>query len=290
MNRSKTFLLAGAFFLFSSIPSLADGSSRYKRIISLAPSITEILFSLGLEKNVVGVTRYCDYPLEAKKIRNVGGYLDPNYEAMIVLRPDLIITLPEHKNLEENMKGLRYEKLLIDNKVIQQILDSIQRVGEKCGVGKKASKKVEDLSRRMEQVKLKAKSLKKRPRVLVSVGRNLGRGGIKDAYIAGKGTFYDEMISLVGGVNAYEGGVSFPTVSPEGIIRMNPDVIIDIVPDLKDKKWSAEQVRKDWDSLFGIQAVLKDNVFVFGEDYTVIPGPRFILILEHMMKAVHSTL
>jgi iron complex transport system substrate-binding protein len=95
------------------------------------------------------------------------------------------------------------------------------------------------------------------------------------------------MISLAGGVNAYRGGVTFPMLSREGVIRMNPDVIIDMIPDLDEKGLDRAAILREWETVSPVDAVRNGRVYVFGEDYVAVPGPRFILIAEKMARAIH---
>ena len=258
----------------------------YRRIVSLAPSITETLYALGLMDRVVGVTRYCDYPPEALKIKKVGGYYDPNYEAILMLEPDLIIMLEEHEAPREHLTKLGFSVVAVNHKSIPGILQSIESIGEICGVLQKAKFITGDIRARMERILEKTEGLPS-PRVLVSIGRNMGSGTLEDVYISGKEGFYDEMILRIGGVNAYSGGVAFPVVSGEGIIRMNPEVIIDMVPDLEERGWGPETIYRAWDALSQVDAVKKGRVYVFGEDYVAVPGPRFIDIMERMAQVMY---
>ena len=99
----------------------------------------------------------------------------------------------------------------------------------------------------------------------------------------GRGGFYDELIGLAGGVNAFDRPIAFPATSPEGVLAANPDVIVDLWPDLKERGLDAESVRRLWSSLPGIKA----RISVVGEDYAVIPGPRVVLLLEDLARAIH---
>jgi iron complex transport system substrate-binding protein len=259
---------------------------QYRRIVSLAPSITETLFALGLGDRVAGVTCYRNFPTEAHTKATVGGYYDLNYEAIVALHPDLIILFPEHEASKQHLSKLGFNMLVVDHKSIFGILTSITAIGKTCGADKKAGLIVRDLQVRMDRIRLKTEGLP-RPRIMISVGRNMGSGTFKDVYISGRDGFYDEMITLAGGVNAYTGDVAFPVVSRETIIRMNPEVIIDMIPDIDEKGWDKEIILKEWNAVSQVDAVRKGRVYVFGEDYVVIPGPRFILILEEMARVIH---
>jgi iron complex transport system substrate-binding protein len=261
-------------------------SAGYARIVSLAPSITEILFMLGLGNRVVGVTRYCEFPPAAREKAQVGGYYDPNYEAVMALNPDLVIMLPEHDEPRRNLGRLGLNILVVDHRSITGILDSITAIGKACGKEQTAATAVNDIKVKMEHIRIRTRGLAQ-TRVMVCVGRNMGSGRIEDIYITGRNGFYNDLILLAGGVNAYNGDAAYPIVSEEGIIRINPQVIIDMVPDLGKKALDRSMVLKEWQALKGVAAVRNKRVHVFGQDYTVVPGPRFIHILEDMARVIH---
>jgi iron complex transport system substrate-binding protein len=275
-----------------SVVSFHEGDESkisHKRIISLAPSITECLYVLGLMDQVVGVTRYCDYPPEALTKTKIGGYYDPNYEAILMLKPDLIIMLAEHEEPRENLAKLGYNIVVVNHKSISGILRSIEAIGEACGASEKARSITEDIRARMERIREKTEGLS-HPRVMVSIGRNMGSGTLKDVYISGNEGFYNEMIEFIGGVNVYKGGVAFPVVSGEGIIIMNPEIIIDVVPDLEERGWDPEMIYKEWDVVSQVDAVKNRRVHVFGEDYVAVPGPRFISIMEKIARVIYPNI
>lgn len=260
---------------------------KCQRIVSLAPSITESLYALGLGNNVVGVTRYCNYPREAISKMKVGGYYDPNYEVIAFLKPDLVVVLSDHREQARLLNNLGIEVITYKYKRVYDILDSIERIGDACGVASHALEVTENIRKRIERTGKLTRG-RPRPRVMVSMGRNMGTGSMKDAFISGKNGFYNDIISLAGGINAYSGQLAFPAISREGIIVLNPDIIIDMVPDLADRGWSEEKVLDEWRLINQVNAVKKGEVYVFGQDYVVIPGPRFILIVEQMAEVLHS--
>ena len=271
--------------------AVADGEAaageHYRRIVSLAPSITETLFALALGDRVVGVTRYCDYPPEALSKEKVGGYYDPNYEAVVALEPDLVIMLPEHEVPKEYLTRLGLRVLAVSQESIPGILDSIRAIGKLCRAEREAREVVAGIEGRMAEIRNRTEGLP-RPRVMLCVDRSMGSGAIQGVYIAGGNGFYDEMITMAGGVNAYDGqSLKFPVVSAEGMLRLNPQVIIDMVPHLEGKGWNEEDLLREWQSVARVDAVKNGRVYVFAQDYAVIPGPRFILILESMARAIH---
>jgi iron complex transport system substrate-binding protein len=267
-----------------TVPKLPD---KINRIVSMAPSITEVLFAVGLEDKIVGVTKYCDYPPEARKIERVGGYLDPNYEVILRLKPDIVVLLPEHMSSQASLKELNLPVLQVNHKSLEGIRNSIRSIGAIGGKQEAADSIVQDIQRRINKIRTKTAGLPK-PKVMVCIGRNMGSGSLQDMYIAGQDDFYAPMIEIAGGVNAYrEGTVKFPVVTAEGILQMDPDVIIDVIPDMKERGWQEPDIIKEWHKVEHVSAVKNNRIYIFSQDFVAIPGPRFVMILEEMARVIH---
>lgn len=262
-------------------------SKGYDRIISLAPSITEILFALDLGKHVVGVTRYCDYPPQALSKPRIGGYLDPNMEAILILEPDLVITLAGQRSLKQGLERLGIPALQVPHQTLGNILDSIRLIGAATDRKAEAQSLLATLKARMERIKAKTAGLP-RPRVLVVMSRPAG-SPINEVFIAGAADPYDEMIRIAGGINAYQGKfVRIPPLSAEGIIRLNPEIIIELVSNQAAQDSGNNKTRlRDWASLPVIAAVETGRIYLFADDFDTVPGPRFILTLEKMARIIH---
>lgn len=256
-----------------------DGAAR---IVSLAPSITEVLFELGLGDRVVGVTRYCVYPPEALKKPQMGGYYDPNYEAVTAARPDLVLILPEHVDVRRELENLHFKTLTVDHTTVAGILASVRLVADACGVPERGAALHERLQARIRAVGARTAGRKK-PRVLISIGRMAGDSSINRITIVGRKGYFEELVGMAGGVNAFEGDIDFPALSAEGVLQANPDVIVDLWPDLKEKNIDPEPVRKQWMAIPGLRA----RVAIIGESYAMVPGPRVVLLLEDFARAFH---
>jgi iron complex transport system substrate-binding protein len=262
----------------------------YQRIISMAPSITEVLFAIGLEDRIVGVTRYCDYPPEAKKKPQVGGFLDPNYEAILSLEPDLVVLLQEQVEARRYLEEMGLNTLLVDHRSVRGIINSIAAIGEACRAAGKAQELVNDLETRITRVHRKTSNLP-RTRVMVAVGRNLNETSLGGIYISGRDGFYDQLLELAGGTNVYrQRTIALPAISAEGIQNLNPHVIVDIAPALGPIVREKEDLIRTWDFAVGVDAVKNHRVYIFDEGYGVRPGPRFILLLEQMARVLHPEL
>jgi len=297
-NKSEILLrisfLSICLFLFSA--DLFAGADRQfnekvpRRIISLSPSTTETLFALGLGESVVGVTRFCKYPPEARHKNQVGGYLDPNYEAIAALAPDLVIILPESESAKNYLTTLDIKYLVVNNKTIADILATIETIGQVCGVPERARELRNSLQSRIQAIKAQT-AKRPRPSVMISIGRFVGSGSLQEVYIAGKNTYYDEMITTAGGRNVYAANqIAYPMLSAEGVLHLNPDIIIDLIPDFAEKKIDINTVKQDWASVNQVKALKNDDLFILTQDYTTIPGPRFILFLEDLAKIIHPRL
>lgn len=271
-------------------PEPPDSGRVYRRIVSLSPSTTETLFALGLGDRVIGVTRFCNYPPEARGRRRVGGYLDPNYEVIASLAPDLVILLPEQARARRFLDELGLSHITVDNKTVRDILGTIERIGTACGVDGAARALVDSIECRMTLIREMTCALP-RPRVLVAVERTVEAGTLREVYVAGKGTHYDELLHAAGGVNAYDGRhIDYPMLTAEGIIQCNPEIIIDIRPILEADSSRIERAVREWETVSAVDAVRRGRVHVLRGDCAVIPGPRFIEFLGELARIVHPEL
>ena len=257
-----------------------------RRIVSQAPSVTETLFALGLGDRVVGVTRYCDYPPEARGRPQTGGVHDPNFEAILALRPDLVVLAEGRSDNLQSFRKLGLPALAVEHRNVEGILESIQTIGRACGAEERAQAIVEDVRVRLDRVGQQTAG-RPRPRVLLAVQRTLGTGRVEDVCIAGCDGHLGRIIELAWGQNAYGGVAHFPVVSAEGILRMDPEVIVDLVPGLAGGGVDRKQLAADWDGLARLRAVRSGRVHVLDDDFAFKPGPRFVLLVEKLARLLH---
>jgi cobalamin transport system substrate-binding protein len=270
-------------------PARADSSPSSglplpERIISTAPSITETVFALGAGEKLVGVTKFCKYPPRAGRLPKVGGLLDPAGEAIVRLKPDLVIVLEENNKFRQELSSGGYRVIAVDHKSIEGIISSIETIGAVCGRTEQGLRLADRIRKTIERMESAQNPKKNRPKVIVSVGRNAGNGQLGKVYIAGKDNYYGKMIQMAGGVNAYNGNIRYPAVSIEGLLRMNPDVIIDLVTDYRDSGLKEENLLEEWTEVRGTSAYESGQVYVMGEDFWTLPGPRFIRIVEELSQ------
>jgi iron complex transport system substrate-binding protein len=268
--------------------SLSFAEETYNRIVSLAPSITEILYALGEGDKVIGVTEFCRYPPEAALKPKVGGLLDTNYESIYALNPDLIIYTFGETGQKYTFDKMKLSSLDVKTHSVKDVFAAIETIGQTLHQDEKAGQLIAELKDRIQHIQTKTERLSK-PRLLVVFMRTLGEKKIRDVYIAGGDPFYNELIALAGGENAYNGpqNVISPVLSAEGILKIDPDYIIEIMSPEETKYFSEEEIRNDWSSLPELTAYKNKHIFLMNKSYMGIPGPRFVLAVEDIAKTIH---
>ena len=256
-----------------------------ERVISMAPSITELIFELGAGDKIVGVTRFCKYPEEANNRQDVGGFLDPNYEVIVSLKPDLVIVLPSHSKVRKYLEQLNLSYLEVDHNRVKSVMKSIMKIGKTLGVEENAKKLKQKIKDNLMEVEEKTEKLDK-PTVLLCLGRSRGRETFKETFAPGSGTIYNDMVILAGGKNIMaDSKIPYPVISGEGILRLNPDVIIDLAPELKNQ----EKDEGAWAGLNQVSAIKNNRLHVFTEDFLTIPSIRLLTFMKTLAETLHPT-
>jgi iron complex transport system substrate-binding protein len=266
----KRFILAClSFFILISFKVSYSGEFP-RKIVSLSPSITEIIHGLGAWEKVVGVTLYSDFPPEARDIPKVGGWVDPNLEAILALKPDLVIMIEDqYKIFGDRIRKLGLKTLSVEsNNSVKDILDSIRQIGKALGKEEEARNLSENVESSLEEIRAKTRNAPPR-RVLFVVGRNPGT--LEDIYVVGKGSFMNEMITLAGGENVVENESLAIRISKEAILSLKPEVIIEINHEKIDKR---DEVIKDWSGLKEASAVRNGEVYVVSSTVLLHPSQR----------------
>jgi len=280
-----------AFFGFNKVPSVENPSPiAPQRIITLAPNITEIAFALGLDKEVVAVTKYCDYPEKACKLPHVGGFIDPNLEAIVALQPDLVILVASQRQTIAQLQQLNIPTLAVKNASLLDIRTSIADIASATHHQQQAEQLLAEIEQQISIITQKVSGLH-RPNVMISMGHSSGSEQVKSVYIAGQHDFYNELIQLAGGKNSYQSKhLKVPSLSIEGIMQLNPDVIIDIFPEASDHNADIDQVKQQWQNLHHVNAIKNNRIHIIEENYATIPGPRIFRLLDTMAALIHPEL
>jgi len=248
-------------------------SSTPGRIISLAPSITEMLFAVGAGDRVVGVTDFCDYPDEAKKKERVGGFVNPNIEKILSLHPDIVFATKDGNDprIVKRIKSAGIPVYVTNPRDLEGILKDIIQISRILRVEDRGNAIVDDIKRRLAKIKGDLKHLPGK-RVIFLYGLN-------PIIASGKGTFAHDLIQLAGGVNALgDVDISYPRIGPEEIIARNPDVII-----LSTMSGESEGEIKKLEEMVG------KKIYRISGDLVNRPGPRIIDGIETLYGIIRES-
>ena len=254
----------------------APEPSRAERIIALAPGITETLFELGLGDRVVGVGNYSSWPPETARMPKLGGLFDARLEVITALQPDLAILLPSEEKLRVQLERLGVEVLTVRSETLAEVESMIGSIAERCGVAERG----ESLQRRWRE-QLAPDTVGGRPKVLLSVGRERGR--MADVLVSGPGTHLDELLGLLGAVNAFaDAPLAYPQVGLEEILQRQADVVIDLQP----SPGAYEELKLDWQDLRTQSHLAPACARVVAGDYVLVPGPRLPRLYRELREAI----
>ncbi len=255
-----------------------------QRIISLAPSNTEILFALGLGDRVVGVTDSCNYPPEATTKPSVGDYIAPNVEEIIAREPDLVLATNEHEEAMAQLENQGITVVGLDPKNIDEVLDSITLVGKLTGQEKEAASLVEEMQKRIKAVTDKTSTLSEaqKLRVFYIIWHD-------PVWTTGAETFEDELIQMSGGVNIAHDLNGYADMSLENLIIANPQVIVAGVGMGTGESLPLQFVQTE-SRLQDVDARQNDRIYSIDMDIVSRPGPRIVDALEEFFKLIHPEL
>src|SRR5262249_4860856 len=256
------------------------------RIVSVAPSITEILFALGAGDQGVGVTTYCNYPEAAKAKPKIGGYTTPSLETILALRPDQVIMMKNRPDVAQKLRQAGIDVTELQPENLAGIYESIRTIAGKIGVPARGRSLIESIEGQLHEIAAR-KGDGPKPRVLFIVGRT--PGAVSDLIAVGRGSYISELLALAGADNVFgDAAVPYPKVNMEEVIRRNPDVIIDMGHNEMVTENQKQAVRQLWKKYSFLRAVQRDAVFPISADYFVTPGPRVGLAVRGIRRMVNK--
>lgn len=288
------FCLIIALCLFCG-GAVCEASPR--RIVSLTPVGTEILFDLGQGGNVIAVTNFCDYPAEALKKPKIGGYAEINFEVLIAMKTDLLVLQDIHAQFTPQLEKLQIPYFIVRQNSVEEICRSITGLGKICGAEEKAAARTASIKAELARIAKKTGGAG-RPKVMICVSRELSEQRIGSFYVAGSDNFYNELIGLAGGQNVLrKTRAAYPYISVEGLLRLNPDVIIDLIGDRNfyhskdkidldvvfDEKYLIEQ----WKTSASIDEAKDIRVSILEGTVYLRPGPRVGQVVLAFARAIH---
>jgi iron complex transport system substrate-binding protein len=252
------------------------------RIVSMAPNLTEILFSLGLDRSIVGVTLDSDYPAAARSKRAVGTFWQPDIETVIALKPDLTVTLgiPQQRDLASRLTQMGYRCLTLDLWTVDDFFKAIGAMGDATGCQAGAQALREQMQARIATIR-NAWASRGKVRVLWVVQREPLR-------VAGRDTFVNELIELAGGENAIGPTTSrYPSVGGEQVLVSAPQVIIEPVETKSDLSMQRAQALSYWRRYASVPAVADGRIRVIDAAPVSRLGPRLCEGIEIVARCLH---
>lgn len=256
----------------SSLPS-AVAAETPKRIVSLAPSMTEVLFALGLEDKIIGVTSFCDYPEAAKKKPKVGGMSNPSLESVIALKPDIVVMTVDGnpKEFEERLRSLKIKTYVFRSTRLAEFPRGIREMGAALGVGERADMLAGEIGKTLVRFRMAGHPAQKKKVLFIVWPEPL--------IVAGRGSIADDAVTLLKEKNiADDSRTSYPKYSIEEVIRRAPDVIF-IGKGKGMEKVSAGLLQR----LETVPAVKNGNVF-YVSDHLYRLTPRTVQGVEELER------
>lgn len=252
------------------------------RVISLAPNITQIIYDLGCEDRLRGVTTYSDYPAAAKAIPRVGDYVRLDLEKIVALKPDLCIAI---KDGNPKASVIRLESLgipvyAVNPRSMGTVISSVLDIGMLLNATGRAENLVADMQNRIRRVEKMTAAASAKPRVFFQIG-------ISPIVSVGSDTFIHELIEKAGGVNLAGSHTGYPHFSFEEIVVLAPDIIIMTT---MEQESACDEVKARWRQWPGVPAVAANRIFIVDSDIFDRPTPRLIDALEILARTIHPEL
>lgn len=279
----RSFLILVLLIITSSY---SHSDSSPKRIVSLSPNLTQVIYALGYLDQIVGVTVYDEFPTEVMDLPKVGGWINPNYEAILALKPDMVVLMKDQDiSFGDKLRNLGLKTFTAkSNDSIKDIVQAITALGEILGNKEEAEQLKSYIETNLNQIEQKTKSLNKKS-VLIVVGRNPGT--LEDIYVIGTNNYIDELLNLAGGENVVKNERNALKITKEAIFTFNPDVIIEINHQQGDRE---TEILEIWNSLNQVDAVKNKQVYILSSKVLLHPSQRIVDGAQILTDILHPEL
>jgi len=280
---SRLFVFVFFVFFVSFVASLFGQQPR--RIVSLVPNVTEMLFAIGAGPQVIAVSTFDVEPPEVRSLPTVGALVDPDTERIIALRPDLVITYGSQADLQTQLKAVSIPFLDYRHGGLDHIMVTMRALGQRTGHVEQADRAARALETAIAAVRNRVAG-KARPKTLLVFGRE--PGSLRNVYAsAGKGFLHD-MLTAAGGEDVLKDiDKESAQVSTETILARRPDVIIELNAANRLNAADLKAVLTPWSALSSVPAVRNKRVIILTGSGLTVPGPRVIDGIQRMANALH---
>jgi iron complex transport system substrate-binding protein len=291
LTAALILLLAGAGFAGEAEKprTLVDQTGRSvrvpampRRVVALAPSITEIIYALDCEERLKGATRFSDYPEAARSLPRVGSYVNLDLEKIVALNPDVCIAIKDGnpESIVRRLEALDIPVFAVNPRGMETVVAAVEHIGALMGAKSRAKAIVRDMKARIAAVEKKVSRIDTRPRVFFQIG-------ISPIVSAGSDTFIHELIVKAGGSNIAGKYTSYPRFSREEVLELAPDIVI-ITSMARQEIF--ERVRAEWQKWERIPAVAQNRIHLMDSNVVDRPTPRLVDGLEQLARLIHPEL
>ena len=265
------------FILILCINLLGD-----ERIVTLSPSINEIVYAVGEGQNVVANTKHCDFPEESKSVPKIGGYNDISLEKILDVKPTIVIGQDYDEKLIQNLKSLNIKVLSYKTNTIENIKNTILELG----ILFKKEEKSKEMISRIDDSLNSLKSIVENKKILIVISPKDSLSN--QIYVTGNFLYFEDIIKASGNKNAYNSTNSAqPVVNTEKIINMNPDIIVLLAPFYDGKTAELNQLKDIWKTL-PINAAKQNNIYAVDKLYAGIPSQRVEFFINDFRKILED--
>jgi len=283
--RSISFVLFGLLVAWPPARAQNQESQNHpRRIVSLIPAVTEMLFALGAGERIAAVSSFDRFPPEVARIQTVGALLDPNLEKILSLKPDLVVVYHSQADFRRQLHRAGVPTYVYAHAGLADVTATIRAVGERIGSGERGRALASRIETQLDDIR-RSVAGKPRPRTLIVFGRE--NYSLRGIYASGGQGFIHDMVTTAGGDNVFA-DVKREAVqaTTELILSRRPDVILELRAD----PLTREQERKElvaWGQLTSVPAVRAGRVHLIVDSRTVIPGPRVADGVEVIRRTLH---
>jgi iron complex transport system substrate-binding protein len=247
-----------------------------ERIIALSPAINETLYALGAGDQIVANTEYCNYPIEAKNKPKVGGYFSPSVEKILSLNPTMVIMQENNAPLAEKIQKMGIKTLVIKIDTYPSIRRSIFTIGAVVHKEERAKAIVSELDQKLHALR----GILRNQKILMVFGHTTDLS--KSIYVSGQNLYFDDLISASGNTNALQScRKGQPVLNLENLIALNPDIVILLAPNTRERGLNKEALIAPWRHL-PINAAKRGKIYVDDHPYSSNPSQRLGLFLDDM--------
>lgn len=260
-------------------------TSPARRIVSLVPNVTEMLFAIGAGPQVVGVSTYDDFPAETKSLPRVGALLDPDTERIFALRPDLVIVYGSQTELEGQFARAGIRVFTYRHAGVDNVLRTIRDLGMVTGHAADGERVAHQVRSQLDGIRARVRG-QRRPRTMLVIGRDAG--ALRGVYVSGGVGFLHELLDIAGGDDAF-GDIRREAVQPsnETMIVRGPEIVIELHPGEEPPPATLQRERAVWNLLASVPAVRNGRIHLLYGDYLLAAGPRIGRAAETLARALH---